>query len=103
MFLRFADGKYEYSLSNLLSDEPGTATPSGQPDGTWHATADKASGARQQVAELKDTFSDLVADPDVPISEDDLKAALQDPNFQKNLADADAALDAELAALESEG
>lgn len=103
MFLRFADGKYEYSLSNMLSDGPGVDTPAGQADGTWHGTAEEASAARQQVVELKDTFSELVANPDVPISEEDLNAALQDPDFQKNLAEADAALEAELAALEAEG
>jgi hypothetical protein len=102
MFLRYADDKYEYALSDLLADAPGIDTPAGQPDGKWHATMEEATNARQAVAELKNTFSDLVADPQVPISEEDLQAALQDPNFQQNLAAADAALEAELAELESE-
>ena len=103
MFLRYADDKYEYALSGLLADAPGTDTPAGAPQGTWYATAGEATAARATVAELKDTFSDLVADPDVPISQEDLQAALQDPDFQQNLAEADAALERELAELESEG
>lgn len=35
MFLRFENGAYQYSLSQVLSDVPGTAEPTGQPDGTW--------------------------------------------------------------------
>jgi hypothetical protein len=103
MFLRYEGDKYEYSLSNLLADAPGTDTPGGQPDGTWHATVEEATAARKAVADLKETFSDLVADPQAPISQEDLDAALQDPNFQQNLSAAEAALEAELAALESEG
>ena len=103
MFLRYEGDKYEYALSNLLADAPGTDTPGGQPDGTWHATVEEATAARKAVADLKETFSELVADPQAPISQEDLDAALQDPNFQQNLSAAEAALEAELAALESEG
>ncbi|HMC40856.1 MAG TPA: hypothetical protein VKI19_14420 [Acidimicrobiales bacterium] len=103
MFLRQVDGNYEYALSNLLADGPGTPQPGGQPDGQWHNTQEAATAARTQVAELKETFSDLVANPDVPINQEDLEKALQDPNFQQNLSDAERALEQELAELETEG
>lgn len=106
MFLRHKDGNYEYSLSNVLADAPGVNPPAGQPDGTWHKSAEEASAARQQVSQLKESFAEFVANPEVPISQEELDAALQDPNFKENLAAAEAALEAELeaelAALETE-
>lgn len=62
--------------------------------------------AAESVEHIKESLSELAADPDVPISQEEVEELLSDPNFEKNLADAESAieaeLEAELAAVESE-
>jgi hypothetical protein len=93
MFLRFADGKYSYALSNILADAPGVATPAGQPDGTWHQSPEAAAAARQEVIEMKQTFESLAADSQVEaVTPEIVEQVLRDPNFKENMAAAEAEL-----------
>lgn len=103
MFRRLVDGNYEYALSNMLADGPGTANAAGEPDGAWKKTQEEAAAARNLVAGLKDTLNEMVQDTNIPLDQQQVNQALRDPNFQQDLAAAQAELDRELAALESEG
>lgn len=103
MFLRYVDGKYEYALSNVLGDAPGTDTPTGQPDGNWQPTAEAAGQARQQAAAATANVTELLANPDDPVSQEALDAALTTPGFQQMMEEAQAELEAELAAADDEG
>ena len=60
----------------------------------------------ESVEQIKASLSELVADPSVPINQQEADELLRDPEFAKNLAEAESAieaeLEAELAAAESE-
>jgi hypothetical protein len=61
-------------------------------------TGDGATPAAATTEQLKESLTELADDPNVPISKEDVDQLLSDPNFQQNLAAAQAEIEAELEA-----
>jgi hypothetical protein len=85
--------------------EPAAQTPAGGAE-TAVSAATAAAGT-ESVEQIKASLSELVADPNVPINQQEADQLLQDPDFARHLAEAEAAieaeLEAELAAAEAQG
>jgi hypothetical protein len=60
--------------------------------------AQAAAGAAESAEQIRASLAQLAADPNVPVSAEQVEELLKDPNFASNLAQAEAAIEAELAA-----
>jgi hypothetical protein len=60
--------------------------------------AQAAAGAAESAEQIRASLTELAADPNVPVSAEEVEQLLKDPNFASNLAQAEAAIEAELAA-----
>lgn len=103
MFLRYVNNSYQYSLSTVLADGPGTATPTGSSDGHWHDSPESAGAARHESTQLRDSLNEMAQNPDIPISAEDVAQVMKDPNYQQAMEEAARELEQELAAAEQEG
>jgi hypothetical protein len=57
-----------------------------------------AAGGAESVEQIRESLSQLAADPNVPVNAQEVEELLKDPNFATNLAQAEAAIEAELEA-----
>jgi hypothetical protein len=78
--------------------EPRKPSPFAKKAAASGPAAQAGAGAAESADQIRASLAQLAADPNVPVSAEQVEELLKDPNFASNLAQAEAAIEAELAA-----